>query len=93
MSPSLYDYDKGRTQNPKLKSINTDSKQETFAPAPEDRTERRQAPEEFPEQLEALKEILAEGEDLAAEFAVAMRMEAKEAKLEVERLSGELNGA
>jgi hypothetical protein len=35
--------------------------------------------------------VLAEAEDLAAELAIAVRMEAKWAQLEVERLSEELN--
>ena len=53
----------------------------------------RRPPPDFSDQLEALKEVLAEAEDLAAEFASAMRMEAKRAQFEAERLSRELNDA
>ena len=61
------------------------------APAPDNFAEPRQARDEFLTQLEALKDAIAEAEDFAAEFAIAMRLEAKQAQLEVERLSTELN--
>jgi hypothetical protein len=43
------------------------------------------------QQLEELKEILAEAEDLCIEFAIAMRREAQRSWPEVERLSKELD--
>jgi hypothetical protein len=53
-------------------------------------------PEEFVEEetftgeLDALKAALAEAEDLLAEFAIEMRMRAKEVSLRAEQLSEEL---
>jgi hypothetical protein len=71
MTPSLYDYDKGRSKNSR-----------TTIP-------RMRQPED--PQLEELKEILAEAEDLCIEFAIAMRREAHDSLREVERLSKELD--
>jgi hypothetical protein len=51
-------------------------------PVSEDRTEHRPSPDLI-EELETIKAAIAEAEDLAAEFAVEMRLEAQ-------RLSREL---
>ena len=61
---------------------------QTNAPSPEDFTERP-----FPdsmEYVEALKEAIAEAEDLCREFAIQARIEALRSWREVERLSKEL---
>jgi len=42
-------------------------------------------------QLEELKEVLAEAEDLCIEFAIEMRREVHDSLREVERLSKELD--
>jgi hypothetical protein len=52
-------------------------------------TSRMRQPED--QQLEELKEVLAEAEDLRIEFAIAMRREASRSWQEVERLSKELD--
>jgi hypothetical protein len=46
--------------------------------------------ENLNDQLEALKAAMAEAEDLLAEFAIEMRMQAREALLRAEQLSDEL---
>ena len=61
----------------------------SHAPAPDDGTEDNQLPD-ISEQLEAWKAIVAEAEDLCAEFAIDMCLEAQRAKRKAELLSREL---
>lgn len=46
--------------------------------------------ENVTDEIEALKAAVAEAEDLLADFAIEMRMQAKEARLRAELLSHEL---
>ena len=58
------------------------SKSHNHTPPPEDATEHGASPE-LTEQLEAMKAAMAEVEDICAEFAVEMYMEAKRLSKEI----------
>jgi len=89
LPPSQYNYDKGRPSD--LNNTPTamcQSESPANTPAPEDYT-NRPSPDSS-DHLEALKEAIAEAEDLCREFAIQARIEALRSWREVERLSKEL---